>query len=138
MISYVKLLKKMEEKGMNSFTIRKENIIGQETLRKLKAGTGICEKVVYKSQITTDKDGNQVSKHKITSIDTKTIETFCIKFNCQPSDIMQVIPNTWDRANDLLEALNYSREKAGKSLYTRSDLSDLLPMNPPEDPAMTN
>lgn len=43
MISYQKLFKLMKAKGKNTSNIRNDNIIGQETLRKLKLGTGILE-----------------------------------------------------------------------------------------------
>ena len=43
MIYYGNLFALMKEQGKNTTHIREEKIIGQETLRKLRAGTGILE-----------------------------------------------------------------------------------------------
>lgn len=69
-ISYSKLLKLLEEKGYNSYIIRKENIIGQGTLTALKKGTG--------------------------GLDKKTLEKLCKELNCQPGDLMEYIPDKKD------------------------------------------
>lgn len=64
-ISYQKLLKKFKEKNITSYTIKKEKIIGQATWKKI---------------------------HENGHIDTRTIETLCEYFNCQPGDIIEYIP----------------------------------------------
>lgn len=97
----------MKEQGKNTTHIREEKIIGQETLRKLKLGTGILEEYNYKNPETrlTEK------KYRETSIDTKSIESLCIWLGCQPNDIMEVIPNTWKNADRLCEILKCQKEE---------------------------
>lgn len=65
-IVYDKLLKLMEEQGITSYTIKKENIIGQATLKKIKEGG---------------------------DIDTRTIAKLCKLLNCQPGDILEYVPD---------------------------------------------
>ena len=66
MITYTKLLKMLEEKGINSYTVRKENIIGQATYRKIKNGG---------------------------DIDTRTINKLCAFLQCQVGDILEYVPD---------------------------------------------
>lgn len=47
----------------------------------------------------------------MTAVDTKAIEALCIKLECQPNDIMEVIPNTWDNAERLCGILGCTREE---------------------------
>lgn len=61
-IRYNKLLKLLEEKGITSYTIRQNNIIGQATYKKIKEGG---------------------------DIDTRTIAKLCKLLNCQPGDILE-------------------------------------------------
>ena len=61
-IKYDKLLKLMSEKGITSYTIKKDNIIGQATLKKIKEGG---------------------------DIDTRTIDKLCKLLQCQPGDIIE-------------------------------------------------
>lgn len=64
-ISYSKLLKIFEEKGISSYTVtKKDKIIGQATWKKIH-------------------DGGH--------IDTRTIEALCKYLNCQPGDIMEYV-----------------------------------------------
>ena len=63
-IKYDKLLALMQEKGVTSYTIKKDNIIGQATFKKIKEGG---------------------------DIDTRTIEKLCRLLNCQPGDIMEYV-----------------------------------------------
>lgn len=64
-ISYEKLLKLFDEKGITSYTVKKEKIIGQSAWQKI---------------------------HEGGHIDTRTIESLCKYLKCQPGDIMEVIP----------------------------------------------
>ncbi len=48
MISYRKLFELMKEKGKNTSHIRNDNIIGQETLRKLKLGTVFLRNIIIR------------------------------------------------------------------------------------------
>lgn len=61
-ICFDKLLTVFEERKITSYTIKKENIIGQETWRRIKTGG---------------------------TIDTKTIDRLCQYLDCQPGDIME-------------------------------------------------
>ena len=47
MIYYGKLFDLMKKQGKNTTHIREEKVIGQETLRKLRMGTGILEEYDY-------------------------------------------------------------------------------------------
>ncbi len=62
---YDKLFKLLKEKGFSSYRIRKENLISQASMTKMKNGTG--------------------------NIDTRTIERLCKLLNCQPGDIMEYV-----------------------------------------------
>ncbi len=64
-IKYDKLLKLMQEKGLTSYKIKQEKIIGQATLKKIKEGG---------------------------DIDTRTIARLCEVLGCQPGDILEYIP----------------------------------------------
>ncbi len=68
-IKYDKLLKLMNDKGVTSYTIKKENIIGQATLKKIKEGG---------------------------DIDTRSIAKLCAYLNCQPGDILEYMPDESD------------------------------------------
>ena len=61
-------------------------------------------------------------KARENSIDKKTMEYLCIWLNCQPSDIMEVIPNTWENADRLCEILDCER----------NDLPNRVPMEEDE------
>lgn len=65
-ISYNKLLTVFKEKGITSYTIKKEKLIGQSTWKKI---------------------------HENGHIDTRTIEILCRYLNCQPGDILEYIPD---------------------------------------------
>lgn len=107
MIYYGKLFQLMKSQGKNTTHIRERKIIGQETLRKLKLGTGVIEQYDYKNP----KTGIIEKKEREISVDTKSIESLCRWLNCQPSDIMEVIPNTLENADRLCEILNCDKEE---------------------------
>ena len=110
MICYEKLFVLMKLQRKNQTHIREGKIIGQETLRKLRLGTGVLEEYDYKIPGT-----KQIEKRtRENSIDTKSIESLCTWLNCQPSDIMEVIPNTWDNADRLCDILNCTKEELAK------------------------
>ena len=54
MISYKKLFELMKKQGKTTTQIREQKIIGQETLRKLKKGTGIFEEYEYRNPSTKE------------------------------------------------------------------------------------
>lgn len=66
-ISYNKLLILFKEKGITSYTIKKEKIVGQSAWKKI---------------------------HENGHIDTRTIEALCKYLDCQPGDIMEYVPDT--------------------------------------------
>lgn len=66
-MNYDKLFELMKKQNITTYYLRKNKIIGNETLRKLQK-----------------KEGN---------IDTRTIEKLCELLNCQPGDIMQYVPD---------------------------------------------
>lgn len=63
-IVYNKLLKMLGDSGITSYTIKKDNIIGQATFKKIKEGG---------------------------DIDTRTISKLCKLLNCQPGDILEYV-----------------------------------------------
>lgn len=62
---YDRLFNLLRERGYTSYRIRKENIISQSALTKMKNGEG--------------------------NIDTRTLERLCALLNCQPNDIMEYV-----------------------------------------------
>lgn len=74
---YEKLFKLLKEKGISSYRIRKENIISQAALTKMKNGEG--------------------------NIDTRTLERLCEVLNCQPGDIMEYVPSEGAESTDTTE-----------------------------------
>lgn len=66
-IKYDKLIELLNEKGINSYTIKSKynNIIGQATFKKIKEGG---------------------------DIDTRTISKLCELLECQPGDILEYVP----------------------------------------------
>lgn len=65
-ITFDKLKALMDERGITSYTLKKDNIIGQATFKKIKEGG---------------------------DIDTRTIAKLCELLNCQPGDIMEYEPD---------------------------------------------
>ena len=65
-IKYDKLLQMMADRGITSYTLKKDNIIGQATFKKIKEGG---------------------------DIDTRTIAKLCELLNCQPGDILAYEPD---------------------------------------------
>lgn len=61
-IKYDKLINLMREKGITSYTIKRDKIIGQATYKKIIEGG---------------------------DIDTRTIAKLCKLLNCQPGDILE-------------------------------------------------
>lgn len=125
MIYYGKLFAVMKEQGKNTTHIRTEKIISQDTLGKLKKGTGIFDEGRDPNNILPN--GKQAKKVRITAVDTKSIESLCTWLNCQPSDIMEVIPNTWENADRLCEILGKKDQPLSKE-----DLPSRVPMEEKE------
>lgn len=121
MIYYGKLFDLMKAQGKNTTHIRTEKVISQDTLGKLKKGTGIIDEGRDPNNILPN--GKQAKKIRITAVDTKSIESLCTWLNCQPSDIMEVIPNTWENADRLCEILG-TKDKP----LSKEDLPYRVPM----------
>ena len=73
-IVYDKLVKLFNEKGVNSYTIKRDKIIGQASYKKIKEGG---------------------------DIDTRTISKLCKYLNCQPGDILEYVPDQTDNVDNL-------------------------------------
>lgn len=71
---YDKLFDLLKEKKITSYRIRKDNIISQAALTKMKNGEG--------------------------NIDTRTLERLCAVLHCQPGDIMEYIEEDPQKSND--------------------------------------
>jgi DNA-binding Xre family transcriptional regulator len=65
-IKYDKLLAIMKSKGITSYTVKRDNVIGQATFKKIKEGG---------------------------DIDTRTIAKLCALLGCQPGDILEYVPD---------------------------------------------
>ena len=87
-ISFLKLNEVLEEKGKTFYSLRKDKIVGTETIRKLQQNNG--------------------------SIDTRTIKNICTSLECKPGDIMRYLPE-WVE-NRILE-LTELREEELKEWY---------------------
>lgn len=68
-LSYNKLIKMFSEKGITSYTVKKEKVIGQSTWKKI---------------------------HEGGDIDTKTIEKLCKYLKCQPGDLLEYVEDEKD------------------------------------------
>ncbi len=66
-IKYDKLMILLKERGYTTYKIRKDNIMSQSALQKIKSGVG--------------------------DIDTRTISRLCKVLECQPGDIMEYVPD---------------------------------------------
>lgn len=66
-ISYKKLFDLLDEKGISTYYLRQNKIIGQSSLSRLKRGEG--------------------------SLGKETLEKFCILLDCQPGDLMEYVPD---------------------------------------------
>lgn len=64
-LKYDKLFTLFKQKGYSSYRLRKEKLISQATLQKLRTGDGI--------------------------IDSRTIQRLCSMLDCQPGDIMEYV-----------------------------------------------
>lgn len=65
-IKYEKMLQIFQERGITSYTMKKEKIIGQATWKKIQEGG---------------------------DIDTRTIGALCEYLNCQPGDLLSWEPD---------------------------------------------
>ena len=73
-IKYDKLFSLLKEKGWNTTRIRNEKLIGQATLTAIRNNTG--------------------------GLDHRTINKVCEALNCQPSDIMEYVPDEEETSSE--------------------------------------
>lgn len=66
-ISYDKLFRLLEEKGITTYYLRQNKIMGQQTYYNLKNSKG--------------------------NLGTETLEKLCNLLNCQPGDLMEYVPD---------------------------------------------
>ena len=66
MICYDRLLKIFDERKITSYTIRKDNVIGQASWKKI---------------------------HEGGHVDTRTLDALCKYLNCQPGDLIEYVPD---------------------------------------------
>ena len=64
-IKYEKLFELLKDKGLSMYSLRKNKVIGTETLEKMRKGIG--------------------------HIDDRSINRLCEFLNCQPGDIMEYV-----------------------------------------------
>ena len=65
---YDKLFVRLKEQNLTMYSLRRDKVIGTETLEKMRKGVG--------------------------NIDTRSLESLCKYLNCQPGDIMEYVPET--------------------------------------------
>lgn len=78
-IKYDKLIALMRERGITSYTLKRDNIIGQATYKKIMEGG---------------------------DIDTRTIAKLCKLLECQPGDILEYVPEEAPPAPELSEDIS--------------------------------
>lgn len=95
-ISFLKLTELLEEKGKTFYSLRKDKIVGTETIRKLQQNNGL--------------------------IDTRTIKNICAYLDCQPGDIMRYLPD-WVE-NKILELTEAKEEKLKEQYDDEWNMND--------------
>ena len=73
-IRYDKLFTLLKERGLTMYSLRRDKIIGTETLEKMRKGLG--------------------------HVDTRSIESLCRYLDCQPGDIMEYMPEEAEAADE--------------------------------------
>lgn len=79
-------MEKMKEKGITTYVIRKNGLIPQSTLAKLKMCSGSSMEEIEKNleAYRVSHDG----KEFMYDVSTKTIEDLCQLLQCQPKDLI--------------------------------------------------
>ena len=67
MISYEKMLKLLDERKITSYTMKKDNVIGQASWKKI---------------------------HEGGHIDTRTLDALCNYLDCQPGDLLEFVKDS--------------------------------------------
>ena len=87
MVNYNKLMEKLKEKGITTYTIRQKALIPQGTLAKLKMCSGATMEDIEKNLQKYKKEHN--GKDFMCDVSTKTIEDICQLLQCQPQDLIE-------------------------------------------------
>lgn len=87
MVNYNKLMEKLKEKGITTYTIRQKALIPQGTLAKLKMCSGDSMEEIEK-KLQEYKDSHD-GKDFMCDVSTKTIEDICQLLQCQPQDLIE-------------------------------------------------
>ena len=85
MINYNKFMKKLDDKGITTYVIRKKGLIPQSTLTKLKMCSGDSMDQIEKKLQEYKESHN--GKDFMCDVSTKTIEDICQLLQCQPQEI---------------------------------------------------
>lgn len=87
MVNYNKLMEKLKEKGITTYTIRQKALIPQSTLTKLKMCSADSMEEIEKKleKYKEEHDG----KDFMCDVSTKTIEDICQLLQCQPQDLIE-------------------------------------------------
>ena len=87
MVNYNKLMEKLKEKGITTYTIRQKALIPQSTLTKLKMCSGDSMEEIEK-KLQEYKDSHD-GKDFMCDVSTKTIEDICHLLQCLPQDLIE-------------------------------------------------
>ena len=87
MVNYNKLMKKLKEKGITTYTIRQKALIPQSTLAKLKMCSGESMEEIEKKLQEYKESHN--GKDFMCDVSTKTIEDICQLLQCQPQGLIE-------------------------------------------------
>lgn len=87
MVNYSKLMEKLKEKGITTYTIRQKALIPQSTLTKLKMCSG--DSIVDIEKKLQEYKDTHDGKDFMCDVNTKTIEDICQLMQCQPADLIE-------------------------------------------------
>lgn len=77
-INFQKLEQMLEAQGKTFYCLRRDKVVGTETIKKLQQNTGY--------------------------IDTRTINNLCKYLNCQPGDLMEYTPDDAEKKDNTPDA----------------------------------
>lgn len=87
MVNYNKLLEKLKEKGITTYTIRQKALIPQSTLTKFNMCSGDSMEEI-EQKLKSYKESHD-GKDFMCDVSTKTIEDICQLLQCQPQDLIE-------------------------------------------------
>ena len=85
MVNYNKLMEKLKEKGITTYTIRQKALIPQGTNTKSNMCSGDTWEEIERKLIEYK---NKNGKDFMYDVSTKTIEDICQLLQCQPQDLI--------------------------------------------------